>query len=244
MYMTKPKIGVTPLWDEKMESLWMLPGYFDGVLSANGIPVMLPLTTDNSALLQIAEDCDGFLFTGGHDVSPAMYGEEKHPQCAGVCETRDAMESVLFREAVIIRDKPAFGICRGIQIFNAILGGMLYQDLPSQKGIDHVQKPPYDAPMHKIRILPDTPLYGLVGVCETTVNSYHHQAVKILSAHLTPMAESEDGLYEAVYMPGKAFVWAVQWHPEFWLDSEISVKLFRRFVESCIRRKDYSRNVL
>lgn len=24
-----------------------------------------------------------------------------------------------------------------------------------------------------------------------------------------------DGLREAVYMPGKRFLWAVQWHPEF-----------------------------
>ena len=33
----RPLIGVVPLWDDKLNSLWMLPGYFDGIIEAGGI---------------------------------------------------------------------------------------------------------------------------------------------------------------------------------------------------------------
>ena len=32
--MSKPLIGVMPLWDEGKKSIWMLPGYLEGILSA------------------------------------------------------------------------------------------------------------------------------------------------------------------------------------------------------------------
>ena len=41
--MNKPVIAIVPLYDEERESLWMLPGYMDGVIEAGGIPVMLSL---------------------------------------------------------------------------------------------------------------------------------------------------------------------------------------------------------
>ena len=72
----KPVIGVIPLWDDERESLWMLPGYFDGIRAAGGLPFMLPLTTVKEELAQLFELCDGLLLTGGHDVSPQLYGEE------------------------------------------------------------------------------------------------------------------------------------------------------------------------
>ena len=39
----KPVIGVIPLYDDEKESMWMLPGYFDGISASGAIPVMLPL---------------------------------------------------------------------------------------------------------------------------------------------------------------------------------------------------------
>ena len=68
----KPVIGLIPLWDDERESLWMLPGYMDGVADAGGIAVMLPLTGDPDDLRRVCGLCDGFLFTGGHDVSPEL----------------------------------------------------------------------------------------------------------------------------------------------------------------------------
>ena len=90
--MRKPVIGVMPLMDVERESYWMLPGYMEGILEAGGIPVMFPLTPDRAVLGQLAESCDGFLFTGGHDVSPEIYGEENArilsimSHCFGNCD--------------------------------------------------------------------------------------------------------------------------------------------------------------
>ena len=70
----KRVIGLIPLVDEARDSLWMLPGYMDGVAAAGGLPVMLPLTDDGEALDQLCALCDGLLLTGGHDVSPEFYG--------------------------------------------------------------------------------------------------------------------------------------------------------------------------
>jgi putative glutamine amidotransferase len=179
---------------------------------------------------------DGFLFTGGHDVAPKLYGENPIPGCGEVCAIRDSMEQRLFQFAVIEQNKPAFGICRGIQLFNALLGGTLYQDLPSQvkSETNHHQTTPYDKPEHLVSILTDSPLHRLFQTDKLSVNSYHHQAVKKLSDKLTPMAVSEDGLIEAVYMPDKKYVWAVQWHPEYMLNDIYSQVLFKTFINNCL----------
>lgn len=58
-------------------------------------------------------------------------------------------------------------------------------------------------------------MYDLLGIETLGVNSYHHQAIKELGTDLEVMAESEDGLVEAVCHTRHRFVWAVQWHPEF-----------------------------
>jgi putative glutamine amidotransferase len=234
--MAKPLIGVVPLWDEQKSRLWMRPGYMDGIIQAGGLPLMLPLTTDEETVRQLAGLCAGFLFTGGPDVSPSFYGADPLPCCGPVCGERDEMEKHLFSIGVLRQNKNAFGICRGIQLFNVFLGGTLYQDIPSQfpqSTLSHWQEPPYDRPIHRVIIEPGSPLHGLLGTNTLAVNSHHHQGIAELSPRLTPMARTEDGLIEAVFMKDRAFVWAVQWHPEWLLSEESSRNLFGRFVDSC-----------
>ncbi len=230
----KPIIGVIPLVDKKRESYWMLPGYMTGISAAGGIPVMLPLEMDQDDIYQTAEALDGFMFTGGHDVSPELYGEEKDPLCQEVCEERDSLESVLFT-AVRKLDKPILGICRGIQLINVLMGGTLYQDIPSQtvSTVEHHGKPPYDQPVHEITVVPGTPLFDLCGA-KLDVNSYHHQAVKKLGNGLTIMAYADDGIAEAVFDKNARFLWAVQFHPEFsWRKDPNCRKIFEAFVRAC-----------
>ena len=142
--MKKPVIGLVPLVDVERDSYWMMPPYFDALEQAGALPLMLPLTGDPDDLAQLTVLCDGVLFTGGPDVAPAFYGEEKLPACGLVVPRRDEMELRLFRTA-LEAGKPVFGICRGIQLINVALGGSLWQDLASQKQMDaaaHEQKPP------------------------------------------------------------------------------------------------------
>jgi len=232
--MNRPIIGVVPLWDEKKDSIWMLPGYMKGLEEAGAVPVILPLTVSETALKKAADYFDGFLFTGGQDVDPKLYGEAKSDRCGEVCKTRDQMEAYLFREAVLNQNKPALGICRGIQLFNALLGGSLYQDLPAElsNSVGHTKGPPYDVPAHAVRLLPESPLGKLAGKERLEVNSYHHQGINRIAEGLEVMAMADDGLVEAVYMPDRCWVWAVQWHPEFSLNDETSKKIFATFVSS------------
>jgi putative glutamine amidotransferase len=233
----KPLIGVLPLYDAEKESYWMLPGYMKGIEDAGGIPVMLPLTTDEKVISALADTFDGFLFTGGHDINPQIYGEKAEDVCGEICAERDVLEQILFTQAVRL-NKPAFGICRGLQLFNAVLGGTLYQDLPTQlrseKQIVHKQTPPYDRPVHQVYIEQGCPLHRILQTESLPVNSYHHQGIKTLSPLLQAAAKAEDGLVEAVYMPGKKFILAVQWHPEFCYKTDRrNYRLFAEFVESC-----------
>ena len=236
----KPLIGVIPLVDDGRESYWMLPGYFHGIEHAGGVPIMLPLTADADVLDQLARELDGLLFTGGHDVDPALYGEPP----AGVgetCPARDAMERGLLERA-LAADKPVFGICRGIQFINAAMGGTLWQDLPTQLHAarpdapvleHHMSGPPYDRAAHEVEVLPDTPLAALLGAGTLPVNSYHHQGVRRVAPGLRPMAIAPDGLVEALWAPGARFCWAVQWHPEFMpLDDPAASAVFGAFLQA------------
>ncbi|MBY9078639.1 gamma-glutamyl-gamma-aminobutyrate hydrolase family protein [Paenibacillus sp. HN-1] len=233
----QPMIGVLPLMDAGRNSYWMLPDYMKGIEEAGGLPVMLPLTADRDSIRRLAETFDGFLFTGGQDVQPSLYGEDKLEVCGEVSNERDEMERQLFAD-ILELDKPAFGICRGLQLFNVLLGGTLYQDLPSQRRteteIRHVQKPPYDQPVHKIYVEQGNPLHEIVRKETLDVNSYHHQGIKKLSTELLAVGLAEDGLVEAVVLPDRKFVLAVQWHPEFsYRSDDCSLELFRAFVQAC-----------
>jgi len=149
------------------------------------------------------------------------------------------MEMVYLNEA-ISANKPVLGICRGIQFINAALGGTMYQDLSLQhpSDIEHHQSPPYDVPIHDVMIAKSSPLYSCLETEKLSVNSYHHQAVKMLADGLKIMAKASDGIIEAVYMPGHRFLWAVQWHPEFsWKTDENSRKIFKAFIEAAANAK-------
>ncbi len=232
--MKKPIIGIVPLVDIGRESLWMLPGYMEGVKLAGGLPVMLPLTEDPDDARELAALCGGIIFTGGHDVSPEVYGEEALPLCGELCPERDRMETLLLRET-LEAGKAALGICRGLQFINTALGGTLYQDLPAQRPSDcgHHMAAPYDREAHKVSLIPGSPIADLLQTGEIGVNSCHHQAIKELSPQLAVMAAAPDGVVEAAYMPGRRFVWAVQWHPEFSYKVDAnSRKLFAALVEN------------
>jgi len=233
--MKKPVIGIVPLVDDERESLWMLPGYMDGITAAGGLPLMLPLTSEGDDIIQILDICDGILFTGGHDVSPDIYGMIDEVGNVVSCKARDDMELKLLNTAME-KNIPLLGICRGIQFINAALGGTLYQDIPTQHptGTEHHQSAPYDEPVHSVNIKRDSPLHELLKKDTLQVNSYHHQAVRELAQGLDVMAVSEDGLVEAVRIEGQRFAWALQWHPEFsYKTDDDSMKIFSAFVSEC-----------
>ena len=228
-------IAIVSLYDEKLESYWMLPGYAQGLEAAGAAPVMLSLSTDADVLRQYAAAFDGFLFPGGQDLPPSLYGQAPSDKLGPTVPQRDAMEEKFFPLA-LATGKPMLGICRGIQLFNVMLGGTLVQAIPSLRpsDIQHHETEPYDKIAHLVDVVPGTPLFEAVGVSQMTVNSYHHQCVDTLGQGLRVAATAPDGVIESVYLPEHKFALAVQWHPEFSrLSDENSRKIFQAFVDAC-----------
>ena len=235
MKMKKPIIGLTPTITEGERPLMETRlHYVRAIEAAGGAPVLLP-PLGGESLRAAAAVCDGFLFTGGVDVHPALYGQEVLPACGEISAVRDEMELALMQ--LSIEDgRPVLGICRGIQLLNIGLGGTLWQDLPSQTGtaLCHSQEPPYEKPSHTVRIAPDSPLAALIGKTEIAVNSTHHQAVRTLAPSLRAAAASPDGVIEALWRPESRFFLAVQWHPEYLYPADRgAAALFSALVSAC-----------
>ncbi len=212
----------------------MLPGYLDGLKEAGLSSIIFPFTTEEDELNRLVDLCDGILFTGGHDVSPHLYGEELLNDTVLPEPRRDNMEQIVLRLA-LAKGKSIFGICRGLQFINVYFGGMLYQDLETQFGrdVNHRQSAPYDVPCHNVMVDKDSPLGKCLEKEVIPVNSCHHQGIKTLANPLMRMAESDDGLVEAFYAPNERFLWAVQWHPEFnYMVDENSRRIFEAFAKS------------
>jgi putative glutamine amidotransferase len=230
-------VGVLPHYytDNPRElHIWMRPDCTEAIMSNGGVPFMLPLIEDVEAIRQVMDMCDGFLFTGGQDVDPAIYGEETMPECGAISHERDNLEKIVLNE-VLKTDKPVLAICRGCQVINALMGGTLYQDIPTQRPseLEHHQKKSKLLPIHDVDIVKDSPLYDVIGQERIAVNSFHHQGIKELAPCFTTMATATDGLVESYYLKDKPFFWAVQWHPEFSFSAdENSKKIFGAFLKA------------
>ena len=143
---------------------------------------------------------DRLILLGGADISPFLYGEpvidSQRPD-----SRRDQIEWILARRA-ITEHVPTFGICRGHQMLAAAHGGTLWQDIYSGMGVQH--------PMGSHNLQCDSKLRAHIpGV---TVNSLHHQAVRIVPHGFKVLARSvKDEVIESIWRPGYL---GVQWHPE------------------------------
>lgn len=235
----RPRIGITtveqPVPTKAGE--WMVTGvpteYARGVWEAGGFPLLLPMLPADAAE-QVLEELDGFLFTGGGDVSPDLYGEGPHPKTYGVDDARDAFESALVH-SLLGSQRPLLAVCRGIQILNVSLGGSLVQHLPDV-GAEHWGG---FEPCHQVTIDPDSRLGHAYGKRVVTVNSVHHQGLGRLGTGLRPVAHAPDRVAEAVELVDPdQWVVGIQWHPERpWNLFREHEPLFRELVREADRRR-------
>lgn len=186
--------------------------------------------SDPEQAVQDALTCDGLLLPGGGDMDPKFYGQERIPACGEPNLLRDAAEPLLLR-AFLAADKPVLGICRGIQVMNAVLGGDLYQDI---KPFEHLPHNGHWSKVHTVTVRRGTLLSRILGQDTVLVNSQHHQAVDRVAPGFTLAALSEDGIVEAIEKPDARFCLGVQWHPEWLSDADPAMQgLFDAFVNAC-----------
>ncbi|MGN0233498.1 MAG: membrane dipeptidase [Bacteroidaceae bacterium] len=236
----RPVIGITGNFGDK--GCELAQAYYQSVLQAGGVPMVIPpyeVTSDEGedhtpnfpdaiqeTLSCTLEGVDALLLSGGGDLNPLLMGEEPIPALHGVCPERDAQELWLVRHACH-RQMPILGICRGIQVLSAALGGRNYQDIytqhKAQQVLKHSQEMRRDAVSHTVSVEQDSLLYSIVQSGNLAVNSFHHQAVSNPGSQLKAVAHSSDGIIEAVESAEYKPILGVQWHPEaFFIHKEMT----------------------
>ena len=235
--MKKPVIGLTPSITDGALSLPQT--YLLAIENAGGLPVVLPHTASSETAEALTQLCDGMVFTGGPDVDPHLYGEAPWFKLGSLTPARDTTDPLFFR-AAYKAGKPILGICRGIQLVNACMGGTLYQDLGTQFPRDngeilkHRQNEDGYLKTHEVIAEEGSVIAKCYGATRFGVNTFHHQAVKVPAPGMKVTARATDGVIEGLEKPDYGFLVCVQWHPE-WLQlhCEGSKNLFKALVDAC-----------
>lgn len=220
-----PIIGIVPSQEPTENRLTVRSTYVDAIVACGGAPMVLPITNDKHVYETLFPLLDGFVLTGGQDVSPKRYHEQvTSDKLSETTPQREEVECLILSYAYKY-DVPTLGICRGMQMMNVFFGGTLYQDLADQFGgrdhehpdapTKHWQDVDYANPTHFVKILRDSKLGELLQTDELATNSMHHQGVNEIAPLMRPAAYGPDGLVEAIEMPSRTYIMGVQWHPEY-----------------------------
>ena len=122
-----PKIGIIICGFN--ENRQFVPNvYIQSVRYAKGIPLLIPLVRSDRMIDDYVSLCDGFLFCGGEDITPLLFGEEPQNENGKTDITVDLFQIRLMKRVLASR-KPVLAICRGMQILNVSCGGTIWQDL-------------------------------------------------------------------------------------------------------------------
>ena len=228
--MARPIIGISGTFLEDKQQILLRETYTNAILEAGGLPFILPTVSDEAVIRALLDQIDGLLLSGGGDVDPAHYGEQRLPECGEPNARRDEFELRITKTAKD-RRVPIFGICRGIQVLSVVYGSKLIQDIPSVCGIPlekHRQPEPFSL------------LTRITGLTHAMTNSMHHQAIALPCGTLVVEATTADGIIEAVSDCENAAVFGVQFHPEFLTEnSDFAKALFAYFVKTA---KEYRNN--
>lgn len=212
-------------------------GYYDSVLAAGAIPIIVPPLTKEADLKPILDRLDALILTGGDDLDPKRLGHPPHPAVKVIPPRREDSDRLLCRMAAE-RKLPLLGISLGMQLINVMFGGTLYMHLPEDlpRALPH-KDPLGGAHRHGIEITPGSILDDIYGDGEIRVNSSHHQAVRRVSNKFRVSAVAPDGVIEAMEsMDPTWFCMGVQWHPESETASALDMQLFESLIAATSRK--------
>lgn len=228
----KPKIGII-VCGFTQNRQFVTNDYIQSVRYSSGIPFVIPIVRSDCMIKEYLSFCDGFLFCGGEDITPLLFGQEPLNGNGKSDITVDLFQ-LRFMKQVLFSNKPVLGICRGMQILNVACGGTIWQDLslfPSHT-LNHMQQTASRTEVsHCIKVKKNSFLYSITG-SSIYVNSYHHQAIHASGKDIIITAESSDNVPEAIELTSHPFAVGVQWHPEcMYRKSESMRILFREFIQ-------------
>ncbi len=212
-------------------------GYAESVLTAGGLPVLMPMLEREDEINAFLDRVDGFVLTGGLDMDPRRQGLPRHHAVQPMHEKREERDRILVR-LLLERQMPILGLGVGIHQLNTASGGSIYMHLPEDcpRSMPHCDSSTHGPHRHLVNLKPGTRLEEIYGSTELLVNSNHHQGVKQVGSHFRIAATAPDGVIEALEaLDPNWFCVALQWHPEADQSSALDLQLFECFVQTCLR---------
>lgn len=193
---------------------------------------------------------DGVVLTGAiSNVDPSQYSINDNKAYGVLDRNRDAV-MIHVAKSAIEKGIPILGICRGMQELNVACGGSLFPVLHERDGcFDHrsprdvVLKEKYRA-AHQICFEEGGVLSRIISNSDAIfqnvfVNSLHSQGINKLGDNVNIEARALDGTIEAISVKdAETFCLGVQWHPEWWLESNpLNRAIYNAFSDACNEHK-------
>jgi putative glutamine amidotransferase len=228
-----PLVGITTYRNPDEGGYYLPDGYVESVRQAGGVPLLL--TPGETEIKRILQTVDAVIFAGGGDIDPAVYGGSAHPSIERIDPIRDTFEMALARrlfESTI----PVLGICRGFQLLALASGGELITDIPDEIGEAVVHRATNgDSIRHSVQLEPESHLAKISESTQFEVESKHHQAIRKVSEKWRVMANSADGIIEAIEHKNHPWMISVLWHPEMSLEDPEHQNIFKGLVEAVVK---------
>jgi putative glutamine amidotransferase len=217
---------------------YVCAGYYDCILRAGGIPVMVPPIDNDEDLGCVLDQLQGFVLIGGSDLDPRRDGFMLHPSVRMLEARREVFDRTLMR-MIAERRMPVFGIGVGMQLLNVSQGGNLFlhvpEDLPTAIPHKDLQDP---AHRHGLEVVPGSLMERVYGDGEIRVNSLHHMAVDEVAPGFMVTARCPDGVIEAIESEMEDWLaLGTQFHPESESASALDVRIFEEFIDGVRARQ-------
>lgn len=245
---SKPLIGVNADYRSARKDApafsYLGAGYYDSIIKAGGVPVVLPPLKDEDDLSQVLDTLDGVVLGGGADLDPRLDGFMLHPSVRTLDRRREEFDRMLVRLAAE-RRLPILGVGCGMQLLNVSQGGNLFLHIPEDlpKALPHFD--PTD-PNHRHALVVEmgTLMERVYGEGEIRVNSMHHMAIDEVAPGFAATAHCPDGVIEAIESTNEDwFALGTQFHPESGSASALDLRIFEEFVTGVMARNGEMRLV-
>ncbi len=216
---------------------YIAAGYFQSVIAAGGIPVVLPPMDDADSIHTAIENLHGFIMIGGADLDPRNDGFMLHPSVRPLDPVRETSDRLIIAE-LAERRVPVLGIGTGMQLLNVHQGGNLFldikEDLPT--AVPHFD--PHDANhRHTLNVESDSLVGRVYGDGEIRVSSRHHMAIDEVAPGFRVTARCPDGVVEAIESEMMDwFALGTQFHPECGAASALDIRIFEEFIDGVRER--------
>jgi len=220
----------------------MFAGYYDSLLKAGALPVVIPPYPDDknldAHLEQIVSMLDGIVMVGGGDLDPRRDGFMLHSSVKLLDERRETFDRFLI-EKVAERRLPCFGIGTGMQLLNVSQGGTLFLHIPEDlpKALPHrdAMDPNH---RHGLVVELDSLVGRVYGENDIRVNSNHHMAIDDVASGFLVTGRCPDGVIEAIEsLDNDWFAIGTQFHPESPSATALDIGIFREFVRGVVAQK-------